>query len=85
MSNYRLTIVESGSGDEFQLGVFPTLVDCSDELERLDKRFEKWCAAGFPQLEEDDPLRHYEGCDAYATDTEGDTFIEVGNGLWEEE
>jgi|WetSurSiteA1Bulk_404760.scaffolds.fasta_scaffold121547_1 hypothetical protein len=85
MSNYRLTIVESGSGEEFTVGLYPTLDECSEALEELDKRHEKWCAAGFPKLSPDDLLNHYEGCDAYAVDCEGDVFVETGSGTWESE
>jgi len=85
MSNYVLTIVESGSGDEFTVGTFASLEDCDAVLSALDKRHEKWCAAGFPKLAEDDLLRHYEGCDVYATDTDGRGFFEDGYGHWEED
>jgi hypothetical protein len=75
--SFLLKIVESGSGREFSLGAFPTLEDCSEELDRLDS---DWGALttveDITALDDDNPLAHYEGCDAYATDRNGVTYAE---------
>jgi hypothetical protein len=80
--NLLLKIVESGSGREFTVGTYPTLEQCSKELEELDH---EWCHTPkvmIDDLPDSDPLRHYEGCDAYATDEDGNTYSE-SFGEWE--
>jgi hypothetical protein len=81
---YNLTIVESGSGDEYVLGMYDSLAECSAELEALHERWAAWdWDAGVPAA--DDPVLYYEGCDAYAVDEDGVTYAEDGAGGWENE
>ena len=80
--NYLLKIVESGSGREFTVGTYSSLKECSTALEQMD---DTWVRTPLPILEllpDHDPMAHYEGCDAYATDEDGVTW-EESFGEWE--
>ncbi len=85
---YQLIIVRSGDGAEFEYGIaVPTLAHCADLINKLDKEFVKWEENGFPKLEANNPLTHYEGCDIYARSSNGAEFSwpgEEGEEGWTE-
>jgi hypothetical protein len=81
MSSYRLTIVESGSGDEYEVGVYDSLPSCTSALNDLENQHKEWLAQGCPKLPQDHLLRHYEGCDAYAYGSDGTLYAE-NDGYW---
>lgn len=80
---YQVYIVESGSGDEFNVGSPVTsLEDATEVVNDLDQKYLDWEAEGFPTLDSEDILNHYEGCDVYCR--RGTREWEFNEGEWEE-
>jgi hypothetical protein len=70
----EVTLVRSGDGKEFFVGLAESLHRADELISLLDARYDTWFAAGCPNSwNYDHPLYAYEGCDIYAT---------CGNQVW---
>jgi hypothetical protein len=82
MARLQVTIVESGSGNSYNVGSANTFEKASSLIDELEARFERWSENDFPPLHEQDPLGHFEGCDVYAIDRDGVQYFLNGD-TWE--
>lgn len=84
LDSYQIQIVESGSGDSFNLSEGPVTLRKADELVKtLDKSFEQWEKEGFPELPKSSLLNHYEGCNVIAICDDKTTFLMLeSEGKW---
>lgn len=82
---YTVYLVESGSGCEYEVDSANDLAGCTEIVQLLDKRFEQWERNNFrPELDDSDPLAHYEGCDLYAHGDDDSCFFYNEGDEWED-
>jgi hypothetical protein len=74
--------IVSGTGDRFDVEAVADLKAARRAVYALDMRFEEWESNGFPELPENDPLAHYEGCNVYAKHEHGEVFWFSENDVW---
>ena len=78
---FQISIVASGSGEEFIIGTAGHLHDATRLVEDCERQFSEWEAEGFP----DTAilwLQNFEGCDVYARSIDSDELF-VLDDSWE--
>ena len=80
---YQVYIVESGSGERFDVSdAVMSLDEATEVVNDLDREYINWESDGFPTLDSSDILNHYEGCDVACR--QGSRDWEFNDGEWEE-
>lgn len=84
---YTLSIQESGIGASYAIQegrLFGSLAEALTVVARMDKLWEAWADADFPELDEGDPIRHWEGCEVLADGSDGTCWMLEGDDKWVE-
>ena len=78
---FTISIVTSGSGEEFMIGAVENLTDATALVEDCERQFSAWAADGFPDTAII-WLQNFEGCDVYARRTDSNELF-VLDDSWE--